>query len=715
VATYDYTDAAGKLLYQAVRFQPKDFRQRRPDPDKAGEWLWNLKGVPATLFKLPDLLAAITAGRSVFIVEGEKDVLSLTGIGLAATCNSGGAGKFPTSMASIFTGANVKILPDNDAPGQKHGQDVAKKLKKYAASVKVVAMPSGKDVSDWIAAGGTRDQLIALVKAAPEWTPETAPAPEPEPPKVTAYHDPKEYPFRFLGYNDNHYYYLPGEDLQIIALSPDQHTQASLISIAPLQWWETMFPNKQGCDWNAARNWLFRASKKEGIYDVRRLRGCGTWFDEGRVVQHNGDRLVVDGVPLPIVDLKTRYIYNASFPLDVTNARPLTKGESHRYLELCRMPSWEKPINGTLLAGWCVVAPICGALSWRPHIWITGAAGTGKTWIVENMVKPIVGKIALQAQGSTSEAAIRQSLGINAVPVITDEMEGENTEARRRLQAILELVRQSSSETGAPIIKGGQSGHAVVFMPRSCFSLSSIGVNITQRADSSRVSVLSLVRPTLGDVTVFFNALKAEVAEVINPTWCASLRARTLTLIPVILENARTFAHAAAEKFQDQRIGDQLGALLAGAYSLTSDTTIQLDDARAWIDSRDWSDQASIEDETDEVRCIRRICEHMITYTSDRDRVERTVGEILTSDMFISTATEAIERIGIRRVQDQVLISDSHSGIAKILRETPWEKTWGRILKRLPGAEAKPSIRFNGTCHRATQLPYKSIFVEEKP
>ena len=90
--TYDYTDVEGDLLFQVVRFDPKDFRQRRPDGK--GGWIWNLKGVQRVLYRLPEISKAVRAGRTIYIVEGEKDVESLEKLGFAATCNPMGAGKW---------------------------------------------------------------------------------------------------------------------------------------------------------------------------------------------------------------------------------------------------------------------------------------------------------------------------------------------------------------------------------------------------------------------------------------------------------------------------------------------------------------------------------------------------------------------------------------------------------------------------------------------
>ncbi len=168
--TYDYESPDGQLLYQVVRMQPKQFRQRRPDDN--GGWHWNIKGVSPVPYRLPELIEDITQDRTVYIVEGEKDVDSLRDLTIPATCNSGGAGKWRDAYCEHFEGADVVILPDNDQAGRDHAESVARSLKKHAARIRLLHLPglSRKgDVSEWLSAGGTVDQLHALVDAAPDW------------------------------------------------------------------------------------------------------------------------------------------------------------------------------------------------------------------------------------------------------------------------------------------------------------------------------------------------------------------------------------------------------------------------------------------------------------------------------------------------------------------------------------------------------------------
>lgn len=158
VATYDYTDELGTLLFQSVRYDPKDFRQRRfepghPDADREGH-VWKLDGVRRVLYRLPDILKAAKAGRTVYVVEGEKDVHALESLGLPATCNAGGAAaKWREEYSAALKGAKVVIIPDNDEPGRKHARAVEASLKAHGIPVTVLhldGLPEHGDVSNWM-------------------------------------------------------------------------------------------------------------------------------------------------------------------------------------------------------------------------------------------------------------------------------------------------------------------------------------------------------------------------------------------------------------------------------------------------------------------------------------------------------------------------------------------------------------------------------------
>jgi 5S rRNA maturation endonuclease (ribonuclease M5) len=168
-ATYDYTDENGALMFQVVRFEPKDFRQRRPDGQ--GGWISNLDGVRRVLYHLPEVIAA----KDVLIVEGERDVETARQLGFVATCNSGGAGKWRDEYYKFLVGKDVIVIPDADEVGRRHAQQVLTSLAGKSKSLKLVELTGAKDFSDWIERGGTRQQLLDLIRRAQEWTPPPVP------------------------------------------------------------------------------------------------------------------------------------------------------------------------------------------------------------------------------------------------------------------------------------------------------------------------------------------------------------------------------------------------------------------------------------------------------------------------------------------------------------------------------------------------------------
>jgi antitoxin (DNA-binding transcriptional repressor) of toxin-antitoxin stability system len=174
VATYRYVDQRGKLLFGVCRFEPKTFRQWRPDESKRGGKAWSARGVTLVPYRLPELLAAVADGRTVHVVEGEKDVAAIVAAGGEATTFAMGAGKWRPGYAKWFEGADVVVVADDDEPGHRHAATVAKALAGTAAAVKTVKAAAGKDAADHLAAGHSLDDFAPLELADANAEPEPA-------------------------------------------------------------------------------------------------------------------------------------------------------------------------------------------------------------------------------------------------------------------------------------------------------------------------------------------------------------------------------------------------------------------------------------------------------------------------------------------------------------------------------------------------------------
>jgi hypothetical protein len=176
-AAYQYHDAAGRLVFEKLRYPGKRFVQRKPDGK--GGWVYRLEGVNRKpLYNLPSVLVA----NEIIIAEGEKDAdnavkalksLPAGGMSLAGTTNFDGAGKWKYSESVYFAGKRVVICEDNDEVGRKHAQQVAASVFPFALGVKVIRFPELQehgDVSDFLKTHTPQD-LVELIKKTPQWHP----------------------------------------------------------------------------------------------------------------------------------------------------------------------------------------------------------------------------------------------------------------------------------------------------------------------------------------------------------------------------------------------------------------------------------------------------------------------------------------------------------------------------------------------------------------
>lgn len=159
VKTYDYLDEDGKLVYQVCRYEPKWFSQRAPDGN--GGWLNSMELIPRVLYRLPELINSESS--LVFVVGGEKDVDRLHSLGLVATTNSSGEGKWKPEYNKYLKGKDVVVIADNDKSGYAHADLVSKQIYRSANTVKLLSFPELQekgDVSDWL---DIEDNTVSLL------------------------------------------------------------------------------------------------------------------------------------------------------------------------------------------------------------------------------------------------------------------------------------------------------------------------------------------------------------------------------------------------------------------------------------------------------------------------------------------------------------------------------------------------------------------------
>lgn len=735
VATWPYFTADGRHVGLICRFDLTDgSKEVLPitwceHVSGKQSWRWKSFAKPRPLYNLPGVVHA-HADKWVLIVEGEKTAEAAKRLlpNLAVTTWSGGSKAVSLADWSPIADRKVLFWPDADEPGRKCIELIRKQL----PNVRIVTPPQGVaegwDLADAEAEGWTTDTVRAHIRGEPKTTPLPAelPPPPPEvleameyasqPPAHTEAEDP--WPFRVLGHDEGVYFYLPDSSQQIVALSANDHKHLPFLRLAGANWWESHFPGREGADWKAAANALIQSAHREGIFSPRRVRGRGCWIDGEQVLFHAGDRLIINGEERTIPTWQTKWIYTQGQRLETDRAEPLSNAEASRLMALTDMMNWKEPIYSKFFAGWCVIAPICGVLGWRPHIWVNGPSGSGKTWLLNNILDPLVGRLALQVQSATTEAFIRQRLRSDALPVIFDEAESEDKRGQMRMQSILELARAASAETGAGIGKGSASGKAQEYQIRSCFAFASIGVAAHQRADTSRITALELRKDNTDGGQARFEQLKTLWADTVaRSEFAEGIRSRSLANAKSITSNAFTFAKAVAIKLGDQRVGDQLGALLAGAFSLTSTRVLSIDDATAWVDKQDWHGFLPDEADQDEVRALSWMLDKSIRFEQGDHTYTRSIGELVQQYYAQTVTVEDADNIranlmrsGIKLEDDTVCVSNHHPALRSLFENTSWADKWKDQMARVPGAVSMSGVRFGASTHRAVRVP-RSAFV----
>lgn len=521
-----------------------------------------------------------------------------------------------------------------------------------------------------------------------------------------------------LGYNRGKYYYLSREEGQIHEIQTSSHSPNALMALARLSFWSQRFKGPKGPDWTGAIDYLMASCRKIGVFNHEALRGRGVSYDKGRSVLHLGTRLIVDGIPISsLIVPDSEFIYEKSAPLRIKLGSPLSTDETYKVLDICNMFSWATPDMGLLLAGWIVTAPVCGALPWRTHVWLTGQSGAGKTYILSNFVKHLVGPIGLTVQSKTTEAGIRQNLRIDSRPIIFDEPETQNEKDRDRVQQVLDLARQASSEDGFDILKGTVTGHEVRFRIRSSFMFSSINFGAIQSADENRIVPLTLV--PMGDrqgAAEHFDLIKKMIGDTVSEDFAGRLLSRTLTLLPILRKNINTFSRVLSNTMSSRQ-ADTIGCLVAGVYSLCSDSMLTIPEAEKFVSDRSWIKITANRTETDSDhdKALNHLMEQIVR---NGPGVEWSIAEAIKHirDSSDHPATNVLARHGIRLKEGNVLIGRSHSIIDKFFTQTPWARVWDKTILQCPGATAgQTTVDFAGTKKKAIIIPLNQIITAEEP
>lgn len=528
---------------------------------------------------------------------------------------------------------------------------------------------------------------------------------------------PKKHYIVPLGYNENDYFFLSNVNPQIQKIaSGSLGSSAGCCRLQPLVYWENLFPAQkgEGVAWTRAADFLMDQCHQKGIFKPDRVRGRGVWNDEGRVIYHMGDRLWYDGQESALHrnDLSSKYIYESSEALAPVHSNPLSVEECVDLVAAAKHIRWKKSEYYMFYAGWVALAPISGALGWRPHIWLTGPSGSGKSYVMQEITYPLFHDFAQFFRGQTTEAGIRQKSGRSTMPVIFDEFETNDDKSGERIKSILELARQASSDSDGIVAKGTVHGDATEYRPQFSMMCASVRLNLVHEEDENRFTVLELARGESG--TNQFETLEGFV-KLLGREYGRRLFSRSIRMATTIRKSAEVFQSVIANRFT-MRIGQQYGALLAGFWSLVSDEAVTEEKAKALIQTLELSGAKETSHRNDEMECLDYLMDKVISGESRGVRFEASIRELIgkKADPFGKDYSDALERIGIAKMPGYVAIHATHRSIKEFYKGSKWAGNFAKQIARIEDAINGQMVTFKTTHSRArcVKVPINIIIQE---
>ncbi len=521
-----------------------------------------------------------------------------------------------------------------------------------------------------------------------------------------------------LGFNAEKYFYTSSQNNFIKGITAANHSKLNLLSLMDLSYWQNVYPakNDDEVDWTLAFNDLMDKCRKKGPFNLNNVRATGAWLGEkSELIINRGDCLIVDGKKVGFHSVKSRYIYE---PSDMTIPEPgtdfLSDEASRWFLETISMLRWAHADYYKYLCGWLVIAPMCGALEWRPHIWLSGPSGSGKSTVMSEVAHRIMRKRALLFQGQSTEAGVRQAIGKKSVPVIFDEFETNDEKSGQRVSQTIELLRQASFESDAYITKGSSLGESVSYTTRTCALVASINVNLINEADKNRFTVCELMRGFESQQMSMrhFTEFQSRVSKITDE-WIELFHARIIRNWEAFTHNRKMLFTFIAEKYSS-RLAQQYSVLLAGYQLLQSTEKLTSQLGALIVDDCDLEFKLKESEESDEMECLRFIMSKTTFVNgpinqdiSHYELIDGATRVSLVQDNYVDSA----RRLGFIVREGNLLVINNHPHINEILKGTKWVGTYNRSLLRIKGADnnGNKPVYANGSTHKVVRIPLAII------
>jgi hypothetical protein len=497
----------------------------------------------------------------------------------------------------------------------------------------------------------------------------------------------------------------PARQIVVLANSQQLLSMQFQLGLASTNYWRARYPVEKGrYDFMAAGEALMAQCKRLGGFDVTRLRGRGIWREGELIVQNLGQPLP-DGL---------RHLYLCFQPLPIADEGVFP---AERLRALLLMFPWRHPTDAMLFLGWLAGAPMCGGLEWRTHCFVYGPPNSGKSTL-HDIATSLLTPLGLAADGQSTEAGIRQTLGPDSRPIIIDEFETDHKQSR--LASVLRLARSASSAR-APMLRGTVSGKALQYSLQTTIFFAAVNVTGMTPADESRILLLELVaHRSARDVDAL---IKSEMAffDNLGPQWCGWMARNAAN----VLDGITVFKGVLDGTSSRHRLN--IATLFSGAFAALNGRSPTVDEARAW--ATEYASAVSrhglAHDRNDAQECFEHLLAHVVR--SDGGQTQQ-LGSWLAAALKAQrnpARNAPVEAMLLAARYDlRIEHHDGGSGLSAgvylkngspqlnaIFAGSRWENgAWRRSLGQLPSAFTPPDpVRFPSGKARALGLPLDAL------
>ena len=551
-------------------------------------------------------------------------------------------------------------------------------------------------------------------------------------------------PFRPLGYRrgtsfDKDLHMFLTADGQVVSFTlgqlgnPNNLFLLSMLEVPFPQWWQEHFPGRtqDSVAWRKAAVSLARECRRRHRVDPRRVRETGCWRDDdGNVVVHFGDRLLPPGATGRFVPPQKypggSYVYPKSFYLvDRPKGHLMDAEEARQLLAAFEGLAWDDEISGALLAGWVALAPLCGALEWRPQLLVTGAVGTGRGTLVSEVVPGLLANLYCSIDNAAEARKHPQEV---ALPLVWDWYGEMDKDACRDLEVLLALARKAALPRAGDIPGDVSPSMFLLSIESPPWPLYEPAGKCLHRLHLRAPALLASKGARYqGLARMRWLSQRVDLATG-NRLFARTLQWFRSGMFDRLLEVTSAVAD---ELLPTNPKSAGYGILAAGAWMLKRDVIPSQSEVAAWFRTRgvSSSDADIVKDGHRVLANLLRgeaAVSHGVSATLDFG-VKRLIdivvagkplpGQVLSQIPLrqlnnTEKARKALMHLGLRVEDEALLIANRSDWISEQLRDTPWSEDWAQALGAIPRAHAGPVRHVNrDRKSRTTVIPLKALAV----